>query len=89
MLSCVPNKKQKKSELLSSTFHEDDKIDESTGPAAKPEIITFYNETKEGGGPNEKGIFCWMNDLQMANEVVFSKDEYCWNKQSNYLESQT
>lgn len=29
-----------------STLQGDDKIDENTGPAAKPEIITVYNESK-------------------------------------------
>ncbi|KAF5295916.1 hypothetical protein FQR65_LT10347 [Abscondita terminalis] len=48
LLSYVPNKKQKKIVLLLSTLHDDDKIDESTGPAAKPELITFYNRTKGG-----------------------------------------
>jgi hypothetical protein len=48
LLSYVPNKKQNKIVLLLSTLHEDDKIDENTGPAAKPEIITFYNATKGG-----------------------------------------
>lgn len=34
--------------LLLSTMHDKDEIDESTGEACKPKIITFYNATKAG-----------------------------------------
>lgn len=34
--------------VLLSTFHENDAIDEESGDAAKPEIVTFYNRTKIG-----------------------------------------
>ncbi|GBP81135.1 PiggyBac transposable element-derived protein 4 [Eumeta japonica] len=40
LLSYVPNKKQKKIVLLLSTLHEDDKIDENTGPAHIISICT-------------------------------------------------
>lgn len=43
MVSYIP--KQNKSVILISTMHKDDSIDEETG---KPEIITFYNQTKGG-----------------------------------------
>lgn len=34
------------------------------------QIITFYNKIKSS--PNERGIFYWKNESQMANEVAFS-----------------
>ena len=34
--------------MILSTLHNDDKIDEETGTACKPEIVTFYNATKGG-----------------------------------------
>jgi len=40
--------KKKKNVLVLSTLHNDDKIDEETGDARKPEIVTFYNATKGG-----------------------------------------
>ncbi|XP_023213628.1 piggyBac transposable element-derived protein 4-like [Centruroides sculpturatus] len=46
MVSYCP--KKNKAVLLISSMHFDDKIDESTGQAQKPEIITFYNMTKTG-----------------------------------------
>lgn len=48
LISYVPNKQQKKVVLLLSTLHDDNKIDETTGAAEKPEIITYYNGTKGG-----------------------------------------
>ncbi|XP_046976366.1 piggyBac transposable element-derived protein 4-like [Vanessa cardui] len=48
LISYVPNKKNKKVVLLLSTLHNDNKIDETTGAAQKPEIITYYNGTKGG-----------------------------------------
>lgn len=48
LISYVPNKKQNKVVLLLSTLHDDNKIDETTGDAQKPEIITYYNATKAG-----------------------------------------
>lgn len=44
IVSYVP--KKSKNVILLSTMHNDDEIDESTGEARKPEIITFYNTTK-------------------------------------------
>lgn len=41
-------KNKKKVVLLLSTLHNDNKLDETTGAAEKPEIITFYNGTKGG-----------------------------------------
>ena len=46
LVSYIP--KKKKNVLLLSTLHNDDKIDEETGSARKPEIVTFYNATKGG-----------------------------------------
>ena len=40
--------KKKKNALILSTLHNDDKIDEETGTARKPEIVIFYNATKGG-----------------------------------------
>lgn len=40
--------KPKKAVVLLSTMHEDHKIDENSGDLQKPEIITFYNQTKIG-----------------------------------------
>ena len=34
--------------LLLSTLHNDGNIDDTTGDAKKPEMITFYNSTKGG-----------------------------------------
>lgn len=45
-VSYVP--KKSKNVLIVSSMHQDDKIDESTGDAMKPEMITFYNQTKSG-----------------------------------------
>lgn len=46
----MPNKIKKKVILLLSTLNDDNKIDETTGAAEKPEIITYYNGTKGGVG---------------------------------------
>ena len=46
LVSYIP--KKKKNVLVLSTLHNDDKIDEETGDARKPEIITFFNATKGG-----------------------------------------
>ena len=46
LLSYVP--KKKKNVLILSTLHNNNKIDEETGSARKPEIVTFYNTTKGG-----------------------------------------
>ena len=46
LVSYIP--KKKKNILILSTLHNDDKIDEETGTARKPEIVTFYNATKGG-----------------------------------------
>lgn len=46
LVSYVP--KKGKVVLLLSNMHNSKKIDESTGEARKPEIITFYNSTKGG-----------------------------------------
>lgn len=48
ILSYVPDKKNKKNVIMLSTMHKDDAIDSSTGDQCKPDIITFYNETKSG-----------------------------------------
>uniref|UniRef100_A0A1B6E438 PiggyBac transposable element-derived protein domain-containing protein n=1 Tax=Clastoptera arizonana TaxID=38151 RepID=A0A1B6E438_9HEMI len=46
IVSYVP--KKGKNVLLASSMHYDDTIDETTGDANKPEIITYYNSTKGG-----------------------------------------
>ena len=46
LLSYVPNKN--KVVLLLSLMRNDDKIDESSGGAQIPEMITFYNKVKGG-----------------------------------------
>lgn len=46
IVSYVP--KKNKNITLISSLHHDDAIDESTGDKRKPEIITFYNDTKSG-----------------------------------------
>uniref|UniRef100_A0A1B6M803 PiggyBac transposable element-derived protein domain-containing protein n=1 Tax=Graphocephala atropunctata TaxID=36148 RepID=A0A1B6M803_9HEMI len=46
LTSYVP--KRGKNVLLLSTMHKDDRIDEDSGDLLKPEVITFYNLTKEG-----------------------------------------
>lgn len=46
LLSYIP--KRNKNVILASSMHFDDAIDETTGDATKPEIITFYNSTKGG-----------------------------------------
>ncbi|XP_045448744.1 piggyBac transposable element-derived protein 4-like [Melitaea cinxia] len=46
LVSYVP--KRNKTVLLLSTMHHDAAIDLTTGDAKKPEIITFYNQTKCG-----------------------------------------
>lgn len=48
MVSYMPDKKEKKIVLVLSTLHDNDKIDENTGDALKPEMITYYNATKGG-----------------------------------------
>lgn len=49
LVSYIPNSKSKKNNVvLVSSMHHDDRIDEATGDAKKPEIITFYNSTKGG-----------------------------------------
>lgn len=45
-VSYVP--KKSKNVLVISSMHLDDKIDGSTGEAMKPDMITFYNQTKSG-----------------------------------------
>lgn len=44
LVSYVP--KRGKNVLMLSTFHDDDKIDETTGNEHKPSVITFCNLTK-------------------------------------------
>lgn len=44
IVSYVPRKN--KNVVLISSLHFDDAIDESSGPLKKPEIVTFYNQTK-------------------------------------------
>lgn len=46
LTSYVP--KKNKNVLVLSTMHDKDTIDSSTGSAQKPEVITFYNQTKSG-----------------------------------------
>lgn len=46
MVSYVP--KPNKVVILMSTMHNDGKIDDTTGDSRKPEIITYYNRTKNG-----------------------------------------
>lgn len=46
LVSYIP--KKNKNVLLLSTMHHDDAIDDSTGEAHKPEMITDYNRTKGG-----------------------------------------
>lgn len=46
LVSYVP--KKQRTVILVSSMHDDDNIDEDTGLMRKPEIITFYNETKFG-----------------------------------------
>ncbi|XP_068203605.1 piggyBac transposable element-derived protein 4-like [Palaemon carinicauda] len=49
LVSCIPkSKSKKKSVVLVSSMHHNDKIDEATGDDKKPEIITFYNSIKGG-----------------------------------------
>lgn len=38
----------KKNKVLLSTKHDDDNINKDSGPASKPEVITFYDFTKAG-----------------------------------------
>uniref|UniRef100_A0A1B6KGD1 PiggyBac transposable element-derived protein domain-containing protein n=1 Tax=Graphocephala atropunctata TaxID=36148 RepID=A0A1B6KGD1_9HEMI len=45
--------KKTKVVLLLSSMHHEDAIDEDTGDACKPEIITFYNSTKYGVDMND------------------------------------
>ena len=45
-MSYVP--KKGKTVVLMSSMHHDDKIDKSTGELMKPDIISFYNSTKDG-----------------------------------------
>ncbi|XP_046686551.1 uncharacterized protein LOC124372222 [Homalodisca vitripennis] len=40
--------RRNKAVVLLSTMHNDDAIDEETGPKQKPEIVSFYNKTKIG-----------------------------------------
>ena len=46
IVSYIP--KKYKNVILASSLHHDDRIDPSTEPQCKPEIITFYNQTKGG-----------------------------------------
>lgn len=46
LVSYVP--KKNKTVLLVSSMHHDDAIDSKTGEKTKPEIVTFYNQTKSG-----------------------------------------
>lgn len=46
LASYIP--KKKKVVMVLSSFHYDDSIDEDSGDACKPNIITFYNITKSG-----------------------------------------
>lgn len=46
LVSYIP--KKGKNVLLLSTMHHDSRIDLTTGEKLKPEIVTFYNETKSG-----------------------------------------
>lgn len=46
LVSYVP--KPRKMVYLMSSLHHDGQIDEETGNQQKPEIITFYNQTKSG-----------------------------------------
>lgn len=43
----------KKFVVLLTIFHEDDEIDESSGEACKPSIITSYNKNKSGVDVND------------------------------------
>ncbi|KAH9636992.1 hypothetical protein HF086_013662 [Spodoptera exigua] len=52
IVSYVP--KPKKAVVLLSTMHYDNAIDETTGSAQKPEIITYYNSTKGGVDCNDQ-----------------------------------
>ena len=64
----VPQTKHKKSVVLFSSMHHDDKIDLESGDMKKPEIITFCNSTK--GGVD-------MVD-QMAGEYDTSRNSRRW-----------
>ncbi|XP_063222039.1 piggyBac transposable element-derived protein 4-like [Bacillus rossius redtenbacheri] len=46
LVSYAPRKN--KNVFLISSLYFDDAIDDSTGPSKKPDIVTFYNETKGG-----------------------------------------
>ncbi|XP_072398000.1 uncharacterized protein [Diabrotica undecimpunctata] len=46
LVSYVP--KTNKNVLLLLTLHEYDEIDEESGEACKPAVVTFYNQTKSG-----------------------------------------
>ena len=45
---CVLCAEKGKTVVLMSSMYHDDKIDESTGELMKPDIISYYNSTKDG-----------------------------------------
>lgn len=52
LMSYVP--KKSKAVILLSTLHNDASIDEDIGNQRKPQILTFYNQTKGGVDTNDK-----------------------------------
>lgn len=80
--------KKNKLILAFSTLHKDNKIDEKTGNAAKPKIITLCNVTKGGVGTSDE-----VNTNYSVSRIkyrwpvsVHFSAKYRWNKLSNYIQ---
>lgn len=86
LISYTPNKN--KNVIMISSMHDQSMIDPESGDQKKPEVITYYDSTKGGldvvdemkGEYSVARISC-----RWPLTVFFFINEYCWDKQSNYI----